>query len=303
MQDSVLNFLESEKIEYIQNAPMSEYTTFKIGGPADFLCMPSCLSQLKALLSFCRIGEIPYFILGNGSNLLVSDLGISGVVISLKYFNEIVYEPAFEIVCGAGVKLSKLCTFALENSLSGLEFAWGIPGTVGGAVYMNAGAYNGEISNVLEECTFIDEEGNVVRADVSSLDLGYRKSIFTDTNKVIISTRFKLKNERKENIKAVMEDLINRRKSKQPLEFPSAGSTFKRPVGYFAGALIEECGLKGESVGDAMVSEKHAGFVVNKGNATCHDVMQLISKIKQEVFLQKSVELEPEVKIIGKLGF
>lgn len=300
MDSIVLEYLEKEKIEYAQNAPMSDYTSFKIGGPADFLCFPDGISQLKNLLGFCRKNSIPYFVLGNGSNLLVSDLGIEGIVISLRNFNEITYNPAFEICCGAGVKLSKLCTFALENALSGLEFAWGIPGTVGGAIYMNAGAYNGEISNVLKECTFIDEEGNVVQADVSSLQLGYRSSIFSDSSKVIVSAKFSLKNERKENIKAVMDDLINRRRSKQPLEFPSAGSTFKRPTGHFAGTLIEECGLKGVGVGGAEVSEKHAGFIINRGEATCSDVLSLISKVKQEVFLQKSVTLEPEVKVVGK---
>ncbi len=302
MDSIIVEYLDKEKIEYSQNVPMSDFTSFKIGGPADFMCFPDGITQLKNLLGFCREHEIPYFVLGNGSNLLVSDLGIDGIVISLKYFNDISYHPAFEISCGAGVKLSKLCAFALENSLSGLEFAWGIPGTVGGAIYMNAGAYNGEISFVLKECTFIDEEGNIVQADVSGLQLGYRSSIFTDSNKVIISARFLLKNERKESIKAVMDDLIDRRRSKQPLEFPSAGSTFKRPAGHFAGALIEECGLKGVSFGGAEVSQKHAGFIINTGNATCNDVLSLIAKIKQEVFLRKSVALEPEVKLVGKFG-
>ena len=302
MNSSILQFLEEVKIEYVQNAPMSEYTSFKIGGPADFLCSPRDINELKTLLRFCRDNEVPYFVLGNGSNLLVSDLGIEGIVISLKHFNEITYIPAYEISYGAGIKLSKLCTFALENSLSGLEFAWGIPGTVGGAIYMNAGAYGGEISFVLQECTFIDEEGNVVQADCSGLQFGYRKSIFTDSNKIIISAKFLLKNDRKENIKAVMDDLIDRRRTKQPLEYPSAGSTFKRPTGFFAGALIEECGLKGEQIGGAQVSEKHAGFVINVGNATCSDVLSLISKIKQDVFMQKSVTLEPEVKAVGRFG-
>lgn len=302
MNLSIVQFLDEAKIEYVQNALMSDNTSFKIGGPADFLCLPQKVEQLKSLLKFCRENDVPYFVLGNGSNLLVSDLGIEGIVISLKHFNDISYNPAYEITCGAGIKLSKLCSFALENSLSGLEFAWGIPGTVGGAIYMNAGAYGGEISFVLKECTFIDEEGNVVQADLSSLQLGYRKSIFTDSKKVIISATFKLKNDRKENIRAVMDDLIERRRTKQPLEFPSAGSTFKRPTGHFAGALIEECGLKGTQIGGAQVSEKHAGFVINTGDATCSDVLSLISKIKQEVYLQTSVTLEPEVKAVGRFG-
>lgn len=293
--------LNNLKIKYTTFENMAKYTSFKIGGNADFYCEVENINELKALLSFCRKNDVPYFVIGNGSNLLISDDGIEGIVINLKNFSDIRLENAYEIVCGAGIKLSKLCTFALENSLSGLEFAWGIPGTVGGAVYMNAGAYGSDISAVIQECTYIDESGNVVQADVSSLDLGYRKSIFSNSNKVIISAKFRLEFGKKEIIKAQMDELMFRRKSKQPLEFPSAGSTFKRPTGYFAGSLIEECGLKGASVGDAQVSEKHAGFVINKGNASCRDVLSLIAKVKEEVFLRTSVTLEPEVKIIGRI--
>ncbi len=293
--------LDDGNILYREKEIMAEHTTFKIGGAADFFIEPKNIDELKYILNACKKTETPYFILGNGSNLLVSDLGIEGAVISLAAFNDIKLINALEIEVQSGAKLSKLCMVALENQLSGLEFAWGIPGTVGGAVYMNAGAYGSDISAVIQECTYIDENGNVVQADVSSLQLGYRKSIFTNTDKIILSAKFRLSPERKENIKAQMDELLFRRKDKQPLEYPSAGSTFKRPVGNFAGALIEKCGLKGASVGGAQVSEKHAGFVINKGGATCSDVLSLIEKIKESVFLETSVTLEPEVKIIGKL--
>ena len=300
ISEILLEYLNNSQIEYLLGQKMSDYTTFKIGGTADCMCFPKTQDEIKGLLRFCNQNNVPYFCLGNGSNLLVSDEGVDGVVISLKYFDKIELKSPLEITCGVGIKLSKLCTFALENSLSGLEFAWGIPGTVGGAIYMNAGAYNGEIKNVLTECTYIDGEGNVIQADVSSLELGYRKSTFQNSNSIIISAKFKLVLEDKNIIKAQMDDLILRRKTKQPLEYPSAGSTFKRPSGYYASALIEECGLKGVSVGGAMVSEKHSGFVINTGNATCSDVLLLVQKIKEEVFLQKSVNLEMEVKYIGR---
>lgn len=300
MKEAFVEFLNDNKIEYQTNVSMSQYTTFKIGGEADYMCFPNSVIEIKSIISWCIKNKFPYFILGNGSNLLVSDSGIEGAVIKLSKFCDIKLISGVEIECGAGNKLSKLCTFALENSLSGMEFAWGIPGTVGGAIYMNAGAYGSEICNVITECTYIDDEGQVVTADVSALELGYRNSIFSGKNCVILSAKFKLSPSKIELIREQMDDLIERRKSKQPLEYPSAGSTFKRPAGYYAAALIEECGLKGVSVGDAEVSTKHSGFIINKGNATCVDVVSLIKKVTQEVYMQKSVNLEPEVKIIGR---
>lgn len=300
MNTAFKQFLDENKIEYCTNEPMSAHTTFRIGGPADFMCYPKSVDEIKSIVNWCTKNKFNYFVLGNGSNLLVSDSGMDGAVIVLSHFCDIKLSSALEIECGAGIKLSKLCSFALENSLSGAEFAWGIPGTVGGAIYMNAGAYGSEICNIISECTYIDEEGQLVTADVSALELSYRHSIFSDKNCVIISAKFKLKPEKIDVIKAQMDDLIERRKSKQPLEYGSAGSTFKRPAGYFAAALIEECGLKGESVGDAEVSTKHSGFIINKGNATCNDVISLMKRVTQEVYLQKSVNLEPEVKIIGR---
>ena len=300
LTQSLMHFLNNEGIEYQLSAEMKEHTTFKIGGEAECLCYPKTVEDIKEIIKICKNDNIPFFVLGNGSNLLVSDNGIDGIVVSLKNISGIFLSSALEISCGAGLKLSKLCSFALENSLTGLEFLWGIPGTVGGAVYMNAGAYNGEISMVLKECTYLDPDGKLVQADVSSLGFDYRKSIFQSDSYVIIEAKFLLKAGNKEAIKAQMDNLIARRKEKQPLEYPSAGSTFKRPTGYYAAALIEECGLKGAFVGDAEVSEKHSGFIINKGEATCGDVLSLIKKVKEQVFLQKSVTLETEVKYIGK---
>lgn len=296
----VTEFLDKQIIEYDLSVPMSEHTTFRIGGNADCVCFPNSLEQLKAMIVFFKETGTPYFVLGNGSNLLVSDLGIDGVVISLKSFCNIHCPSALEIECGAGLKLSKLCSYAMEHSLGGLEFAWGIPGTVGGAIYMNAGAYGSEISAVLRECTFIDEDGKVVQADVSALKLGYRTSLFTNTGSIIVSAKFSLSPCSPEVIRNNMDELMMRRRSKQPLDMPSAGSTFKRPVGGFAAALIDECGLKGASVGGAEVSRKHAGFIVNTGDATCTDVLTLIEKIKKTVFLEKSIVLETEVKHVGR---
>ncbi len=300
MNEAFVEFLSNNKIEYQTNVSMSEHTTFRIGGEADFMCFPNTVADVKAIVTWCVKNNFPYFVLGNGSNLLVSDSGIEGAVIKLSKFNAIKLTSAVEIECDAGIKLSKLCSFALENSLSGMEFAWGIPGSVGGAIYMNAGAYGSEICNVITECTYIDEQGQLVTADASALELQYRSSVFSGKNCVILSAKFKLVPSHSDIIKEQMDSLIERRKSKQPLEYASAGSTFKRPVGFFAAALIEECGLKGTSVGDAEVSTKHSGFIINKGNATCVDVVSLIKKVKQEVYLQKSVTLEPEVKIIGR---
>lgn len=300
MLNSLFCEFDNIGIPYLQDQKMADYTTFKIGGTADAVVFPKNTEQLKALLKILRENDVPYFVIGNGSNLLVSDNGYAGVVISLKNFNEIKLTSALTVTCSAGVMLSKLCSFAMENSLGGLEFAWGIPGTVGGAIYMNAGAYNGEIADVVTECIYMDESGTLLSADVSALDFGYRKSVFTTNRSIILSATFKLSFSQKEVIKSQMDNLIKRRKDKQPLEFPSAGSTFKRPQGYFAAALIDECGLKGTSVGGAAVSEKHAGFIVNTGNATCSDVIALMEKVKHEVFMQKSVMLEPEVKIIGQ---
>lgn len=285
--------------EFFENEPMSNRTSFKTGGPVDLLVCPDNIEALITILKVCKENNIRTFIIGNGSNILVSDNGLSGVVIRLSNnFADIKLIDDETIYCQSGISMSKLCTFALQNSLSGLEFAYGIPGTAGGAAYMNAGAYGGEMKDVLIKCEHIDENCNLSSFSGDALKLGYRKSVYSSLNNCVITSLIvKLKKADYESIKAKMDENLFKRKSKQPLEYPSAGSTFKRPEGYFAGALIEECGLKGYSVGGAQVSEKHAGFVINKDNATTDDILNLISHIQKTVYEKKGVSLEPEVKI------
>ncbi len=283
--------------EYSETALLSDYTSFKIGGKADAMVFPDSLEKIKNIVSFADEQKMPVFILGKGSNLLVGDEGVKGVVINTCRFDKIELVDETTIVCQSGASLMRLCRFALENSLTGLEFAFGIPGTAGGAAYMNAGAYGGEMKDVLVECGHLK---NGVEGSFSGeeLKLGYRKSVYSDKDYIITSLTLKLQKGNKEEIKAKMDDLMSRRKDKQPLEFPSAGSTFKRPEGYFAGALIEQCGLKGFTVGGAQVSEKHAGFVINTGSATAKDVNELIAHCQKTVYENTGVLLEPEVKII-----
>lgn len=298
---NIISIAESFGCNYTENESMSEHTTFRIGGPADLFVVPTTVEGLAAVVSACNKEGVYCFILGNGSNVLVSDKGIRGVVVSTAAcLNNIELIGAYEIKCGAGVKLSRLSDLACENSLTGAEFAWGIPGTVGGAVYMNAGAYDGEMKDILVSCEYLTPDGELHTMLADKMDLSYRHSVFNENGYVIVSATVRLKAGDKGEIRAKMDDFMCRRKTKQPLEFPSAGSTFKRPVGGFAAALIDECGLKGYSVGGAQVSEKHAGFVINKGGATCFDVMRLVEHIKKEVFLNKSIKLECEIRVIGE---
>ena len=287
--------------EVIENAPMSKYTSFKTGGNADLLIIPASIDSLQEIIKKCKELNIKPFVMGNGSNLLVTDNGYKGVIIkigsnlsSMKLLDENTIE------CETGTMMKALCNFALDNSLTGLEFAFGIPGNLGGAVYMNAGAYGGEMKDVLYSCTHIDSDGNIGTLTKDQLNLGYRRSAYTDNGYTIISATLKLQKGDKIAIKEAMNDKLRRRKEKQPLEFPSAGSTFKRPEGYFAGALIEDCNLKGYSIGGAQVSEKHAGFVINRGGATSTDILNLIKYIQNTVFDKHGVKLETEVKIIGE---
>lgn len=295
-----LNDISNESIDKYFDEPMKRHTSFKIGGNADVYCEVKTRKALINLMKICKERDIPYYIIGKGSNLLVSDDGIRGIVIKLSgEFSEVNFTENDLIRCGAGASLASACSFALKNSLSGLEFAWGIPGSVGGAAFMNAGAYGGEMKDVVEAVTYIDESGSLKLCKRDELDFGYRRSIFTDKNYIITDVFFRLKSKPSDEIREKMNDLMERRKSKQPLEYPSAGSTFKRPEGYFAAALIEECGLKGVSIGGAEVSTKHSGFIINKDNATCEDVKNLITYVKDQVYKQKGVELHCEVKFIG----
>ena len=299
--EALADFLENENIEYRQNEPMRAHTTFKIGGEADIFIIPASPAALIYAVKKCNELEIPYFILGNGSNLLVSDGGIEGAVISLSGINGISSDGE-KITCGAGAMLSSVCLKALSLSLTGLEFAYGIPGTAGGALYMNAGAYGGQMADVIESAECLTALGEIKTLKKEDMRLGYRSSVFKNGGLIIISLTLALEKGDKTEIKTEMDDLLNRRKQKQPLEYPSAGSTFKRPEGYFAGALIEKNGLKGLTVGGAQVSEKHAGFVINRGGATAADVKALIGKIQKKVFENDGVMLEPEVIFKGRNG-
>lgn len=301
MYNKIAIFAQNLGAEVIYNAPMKKYTSFKCGGNARVLVIPESVDSLQKILDFCYLKNVHPLVIGNGSNLLVSDNGIDNVVIKIGSKMSNIYLIDDEtIYCEAGASLKSLCMFALENSLSGLEFAYGIPGTLGGAVYMNAGAYNGEMKDVLVSVKHIDLNGKMGDLLQNDLHLRYRGSAYTDNGYTIISATMKLKKADKTEIKAAMDDKLQRRKDKQPLEYPSAGSTFKRPEGYFAGALIEDCGLKGYTVGGAQVSEKHAGFVINKNNATTTDVINLIKDVQKIVYDKHGVKLETEVKIIGE---
>lgn len=277
---------------------LKDHTTFRIGGEAAALFELDSVQKCQRLIPFAAKYDIPYFILGKGSNVLADDEPTDLVIFRLSGS---VPEKADEntIRCFAGVPLVKLCGFALENELSGLEFAYGIPGSVGGAVFMNAGAYGGEMKDVLSSVTALDRDGNIREYSADELEMSYRRSRFTDSGEVILSAEFKLKKGDKDSIKARMSELMDKRRTKQPLEFPSAGSTFKRPQGAFAAQLIEECGLKGFSVGNAQVSEKHSGFVINKGGASFDDVMAVIAKVKETVAEKTGYKLECEPIIIS----
>lgn len=286
------------------NEPLKLHSTFRIGGPADLLVTPSDDDQLFVLFDFINKNNIKYIVIGNGSNILFSDLGFRGIVIKMcSNYSGIFFEDSDDdkvlLKAKSGTLLSKLSYYACENSLTGLEFAAGIPGNVGGAVLMNAGAYDGEISYVLKESTFFDINNlSFGTKKYNEHDFSYRHSSYEEDGFLILSATFLLKKSNKEEIANKIKELNNRRISKQPLEFPSAGSTFKRPVGYFAGKLIEDAGLKGYSIGGAMVSEKHCGFVINTGNATCEDVLNVIKYVKDTVFEKFGVLLETEVKIV-----
>ncbi len=281
------------------NANMSEHIYFKVGGPADALLVPNTKEQLVKTIKVCKENNIPYYVIGNGSNLLVKDGGMRGVVIKLTEINKISSSNG-KITAETGALLKDVSKEALDNNLTGLEFACGIPGSIGGAVFMNAGAYNGEIKDVIESAEVLTQDGEIVTYNKEELNLGYRTSRVMKENAIVLEAVFALENGDHEKIKARVDDLTEKRESKQPLEYPSAGSTFKRPEGYFAGKLIQDAGLKGYSIGGAAVSEKHSGFVINKGNATAKDVLDLIAHIQKEVKKQFGVDLYPEVRIIGE---
>ena len=294
--------LLSEKIpreQILTHEPMKRYTTFKIGGPADIFVKPKSKEELSAILQVCTKEEVPYYILGNGSNLLVSDTGYRGIIIQLyNNFAEITVEDN-RVTAQSGALLAKIAAKASENELTGFEFAHGIPGTLGGAVVMNAGAYGGEMKQVIISCEVMTPKGEILKLTNEELELGYRTSIIQKKGYIVLEATIALELGDKEKIQELMKDYAGRRRDKQPLDKPSAGSTFKRPAGYFAGKLIMDSGLRGFQVGGAMISDKHCGFVVNAGEATCEDVIHLIQEVKRIVKEKFGVELEPEVKMLG----
>ena len=297
--DIIYNLAQVLNCEALKDEPMNKHTSFKIGGNADTYVKVDSLSTLGTIIRECVDSDIDYLILGNGSNVLVSDEGYRGVIIRLDgEFRKISLIDETTIYCGAGASLATLCKFALNNGLSGLEFAWGIPGTVGGAVFMNAGAYDGEMKNVVHSVSHMTPDGGIGRCEKDDLQMGYRTSVYRSNKCIITGVTLKLKKADPEAIRAKMDDFMNRRSTKQPLEFPSAGSVFKRPEGAYAGALIEQCGLKGKCHGGAQVSDKHAGFIINKDNATANDVKSLIREVQTKVYDETGYDLECELIIL-----
>lgn len=292
------NLFDKLAIKILFDEPMSKHTTFAIGGIADVFAVPSDENELLQLSNVAKQYNLPIVFLGNGSNVLVNDKGIRGLVVSMKGLEEIVVKNT-TITAGAGVLLGKIANVAADNELTGLEFAAGIPGTVGGAVYMNAGAYDGQIGDIIKSVRVLQENGKIVTVTLDNLKFGYRHSILQDKKEIVVSASFDLKKDNRDNIKQKMLDFQQRRRDRQPLNYSSAGSIFKRPVGYYAAALIDECGLKGLTVGKAMVSDKHAGFIVNTGGATANDVLTLIKQIQDIVFEKKGVRLETEIVVLG----
>ena len=297
LYETLCNINGTEQV--LRDEPMSRHTTFRIGGPAALFCIPRSVPALAATVKACIEADIPYYILGNGSNVLVSDTGYQGVVIQLFRNMDGIRIRGTEMEVEAGALLVKIAHTAAKESLTGLEFASGIPGTLGGGLTMNAGAYGGEMKDVVKEAVVMKPDGEILRLTKEELELGYRTSVIARKGYLVISALLELKEGETEVIRARMQELKEARTSKQPLEYASAGSTFKRPEGYFAGKLIMDAGLRGFTVGGAQVSEKHCGFVINRGGATAQNVMDLVRQVQNEVKKQFGVELELEVKLLG----
>ena len=295
--DKLNNVIAKDSI--LIDEPMSRHTTFRVGGPADFFVTPKAKEEVRDVIRICKEAGMPYYIIGNGSNLLVSDEGYRGVIVQIyKEMNEVKVEGDL-VKAQAGALLSGIAAKALGAELSGFEFASGIPGTIGGACVMNAGAYGGEMKDVLESVTVLTGEGKIIELGRNELELGYRTSVIAKKGYIVLGAVLKLERGDGEKIKTYMDELKEKRVTKQPLEYPSAGSTFKRPEGYFAGELIEDAGLRGFQVGGAQVSEKHCGFVINRDYATAADIMELMRQVQIRVKENSGVDLEPEVKRLG----
>lgn len=289
----------TEETRVREQEPMSRHTTFHLGGNTDYLVDVKNADEVKSLIGLCKKENVPFYVIGNGSNLLVGDKGYHGVIIRVfKHMNEVQVKESI-VYAQAGALLSKIANAALEESLAGFEFAAGIPGTFGGAVVMNAGAYGGELKDVLQWAEVVTEDGEILRLSAEELELGYRTSIIAKKGYIVLGGAIRLQKGNKDKIKEQMNDLKERRIAKQPLEYPSAGSTFKRPAGYFAGKLIDDAGLRGFKIGGAQVSQKHCGFVINMGNATAKDVVDLIEEVQKRVKENAGVTLETEVRRLG----
>lgn len=288
------------KESIVLNELMSRHTTFRVGGEAACLIKVSSSKELSKLIPFLRQTEHEYFLLGNGSNLLVSDNGYDGVVLKLTGEFETIKTDGMKIISGAGVSLAKVAGKALEEGLTGMEFASGIPGTLGGAIVMNAGAYDGEMKQIVKEVTVMDQDGNILTLDNETMEFGYRNSVIKNRPFIVLSAVLMLKEGEPAEIKKKMDDFAIQRREKQPLEYPSAGSTFKRPEGYYAGKLIMDAGMRGFSIGGAKVSDKHCGFIINTGNATAMDISDLIKEVQEKVKEQFGIMLEPEIIRIGE---
>lgn len=298
LEQLFLEFLPREAV--LVDEPMKHHTSFKVGGPADILLMPKEITQIQKIIQICKEQGAPFFVMGNGSNLLVRDKGLRNVVIKIaENYNDVKIEGT-KVVAQSGVLLSTLAKKVLKESLGGFEFASGIPGTLGGAVTMNAGAYDGEMKDVVKECLAMDQEGNLVELSIEELEMGYRTSIIQRKQYIVLEVKLELFKDNYEEIKSRIDELTIQRTTKQPLHLPSAGSVFKRPPGYFAGKLIQDCNLKGAKVGGAQVSELHSGFIVNVGGATAKDVLDLIHLVQERVKAQFDVELQTEIRIIGE---
>ncbi|MBC8014449.1 MAG: UDP-N-acetylmuramate dehydrogenase [Sporomusaceae bacterium] len=301
-QDEVLTKLQNviPSTRLLVDEPLSRHTTFKIGGPADYLVLPDSIAEVSGVMAIVKQYNIPVTVLGNGSNILVLDKGIKGLV--LKFGCEMSYIRHSEatILAGAGAMLADVCIYGAKHGLGGMEFAIGIPGSVGGAVFMNAGAYSGEMCQVVAAVSGVCADGSVKRFAESEIEFGYRHSAFHDNGCIICEVELNLIKKEKPTIEQKMYEYQVKRETKQPLEMPSAGSTFKRPPGHFAGTLIEQAGLKGLTVGGAQVSVKHAGFIINAGGATAQDVLTLIKEVQRQVYEHSGVALQPEVRIVGE---
>jgi UDP-N-acetylmuramate dehydrogenase len=291
--------IDSKYIQY--NESMKKHTSFKVGGPADIFITPSSFDELSSLVKLFTTKEIPFIVLGNGSNLIIKDGGLRGCVISLNNFKDVCVNVSENILyCDCGARLSVASNEALKSNLKGMEFASGIPGTIGGAVTMNAGAYGPEIKDILEYAEVMNTAGEIFKLTNEEMEFSYRHSTIQTNNYIVLRAAFRLEKGNYTDIKSRMDELNARRSDKQPLEYPSAGSTFKRPEGHFAAKLIEDCGLKGMRIGGAMVSEKHSGFIINYDNSTATDILTLISEVQRLVFEKCGISLETEVKIIGE---